>query len=132
MLSAIKPGSVTVSIPYIRSNKNHINGIHACALATASEYASGLCLATLLPDSQYRILLKNLNMDYFYQGKTAVTIEFSITENFLHAHILQPLSSNDSIFVPLEIKSYDASANHISTCYANWQVKNWRNVRTKV
>ncbi|MFN0189743.1 MAG: DUF4442 domain-containing protein, partial [Bacteroidia bacterium] len=26
--------SLEVSIPFIKKNKNHINGIHACALAT--------------------------------------------------------------------------------------------------
>ena len=41
--------SLEVSIPFIKKNKNHINGIHACALATLCEYISGLSLARALP-----------------------------------------------------------------------------------
>ena len=42
LITAIDAGNVSIKLPYIRKNKNHINGIHACALATVCEYATGL------------------------------------------------------------------------------------------
>ncbi|MBL0097002.1 MAG: DUF4442 domain-containing protein [Bacteroidetes bacterium] len=45
----VKGDALLISIPFIRKNKNHINGIHACALATLCEYISGLSLARALP-----------------------------------------------------------------------------------
>ncbi|MCC7503423.1 MAG: DUF4442 domain-containing protein, partial [Flavobacteriales bacterium] len=34
-------GGISVYIPYWRINRNHIKGIHACAMATAAEMCSG-------------------------------------------------------------------------------------------
>ncbi|MBK7945502.1 MAG: DUF4442 domain-containing protein [Flavobacteriales bacterium] len=41
-LVPLKEGGITVEVPYWRINRNHIRGIHACALATAAEMCSGL------------------------------------------------------------------------------------------
>ena len=40
----ISKSEIQTNIPYKKKNLNHIKGIHACGLATAAEFASGLLL----------------------------------------------------------------------------------------
>jgi acyl-coenzyme A thioesterase PaaI-like protein len=76
--------SLEVSIPFIKKNKNHINGIHACALATLCEYISGLSLARALPPENYRLILQTIHVDYHYQGKTKLFARFGIDDQQLN------------------------------------------------
>ncbi|MCK5368211.1 MAG: DUF4442 domain-containing protein, partial [Cyclobacteriaceae bacterium] len=55
-------------VPYKKSNFNHIKGIHACALATLSEFTTGFLLLTSLDPKKYRLIMQNLSMDYHYQA----------------------------------------------------------------
>ena len=63
-ISEVFDDGVKINLPYKRVNKNHINGIHACALATLSEYASGLTLARHLNRENVRLIMKDLKMTY--------------------------------------------------------------------
>ena len=56
-------------VPYKKSNFNHIKGIHACALATLSEFTTGFLLLSRLDSRKYRLIMQSLNMDYHYQAK---------------------------------------------------------------
>jgi len=132
LITKIAEGFVGLKIPFIRKNKNHINGIHACALATASEYASGLCLMSLLSDKEYRIILKSIHMDYHFQGKTDIALEYKLTDEFIQQQIIMPLRSQDAVLVKLIIDSYDTQQKHISTGTIEWQVKRWDKVKTKI
>src|SRR3569623_3036662 len=51
-------------VPYRKSNFNHIRGIHACALATVTEFTSGFLLITRLDAKKYRLIMQRLEMDY--------------------------------------------------------------------
>jgi acyl-coenzyme A thioesterase PaaI-like protein len=62
-------GGISVQIPYWRINRNHIKGIHACALATAAEMCSGLSVLEHLDPKHYRLIMRSLHMDYHYQAK---------------------------------------------------------------
>jgi acyl-coenzyme A thioesterase PaaI-like protein len=61
--------SVKTKIPYKKKNFNHIRGLHACALATISEFTTGLLLLYKLGPHKYRLIMQRLEMDYHYQGK---------------------------------------------------------------
>lgn len=123
---------VRMILPYTRRNFNHIRGLHACALATISEYSTGFMLLTKLGFDTYRIILQRLEMDYHYQGKTDAVAEFSLTPEWLKLNILDPLSAAESVVVPCEIKTHDAGGNLLTTGKVYWQVKQWSRVRTKV
>ncbi|MFN7793135.1 MAG: DUF4442 domain-containing protein, partial [Cyclobacteriaceae bacterium] len=47
-------------MPYKRSNFNHIKGLHACGLATISEFATGFLLLNALGQKKYRMILQRL------------------------------------------------------------------------
>jgi acyl-coenzyme A thioesterase PaaI-like protein len=118
-------------IPYRRSNFNHIRGLHACALATISEFATGFLLLSRLDMKKYRLIMQRIEMDYHYQGKMDAFAEFRTSEQWLQEKIIGPLATQDSVVVPCEIKIHDVKGNHITTGKVYWQVKDWQKVRTK-
>lgn len=131
-LISIGENSVSLYAPYIRNNKNHIKGIHACLLATLCEYASGLNLLLHLSPDKYRIILKNINMTYHYQAKKDVFVNFKIEKKELEEEILKPLKSQEALFREFAVEVYDADNNHICSGLINWQIKDWDKVKMKI
>lgn len=123
---------VTTIIPYKRKNMNHIKGIHACGMATAAEFASGLLLLTKLNAKQYRLIMQSLDMEYHYQAKTDIVAEFELTDEWVNKEVIEPLRSNEAVMVKCEINLYDSNRNHVATGHTNWQIKDWSKVKTKL
>ena len=126
----IKTDSITVEAKNVRRNRNHIKGIHACLLATLCEYVSGLNLLRGLDPKEYRFILKNLQMTYHYQAKTAVNATFALTQQYLETEIISPLQTETALFREFTVEIYDKDKNHICTGLINWQIKSWKNVKT--
>jgi acyl-coenzyme A thioesterase PaaI-like protein len=118
-------------IPYRRRNFNHIRGLHACALATISEFTTGFLLLNKLDAKKYRIIMQRLEMDYHYQGKMDSFAQFSVTPEWLQNSVYEPLKTQDAIIVPCEVKIHDEKNNHLTTGKVFWQIKNWDKVKTK-
>jgi len=130
-ITSIGDHSVKVKIPYKRSNLNHIKGIHACGLATACEYASGFVLLMQLGSSKYRLIMESLEMKYHYQAKMGATAAFELGTEALKAQVLDPLKTEEKVYIRCEIPCYDEKGNHVCTGYTNWQIKAWDKVKTK-
>ena len=128
----ISDHSLKTLVPYRKSNFNHIKGIHACALATLSEFTTGFLLLTKLDPKKYRLIMQSIHMDYHYQAKMNSIGEFKVEDPWLASEILNPLKSIDKIIVNCEVKIHDIQGNHISTGKVAWQIKNWEKVKTKV
>ncbi|HEY9116702.1 MAG TPA: DUF4442 domain-containing protein [Roseivirga sp.] len=124
--------SVDVHIPYKRANFNHIKGIHACALATASEYSTGLVLLNNLDPKKYRIIMQRMEMDYHYQGKMDTTVSFATSADWLNDEVIEPLKTQESIVVCCEPTAHDAQGNHLTTGHIYWQIKSWDKVKTRL
>ena len=120
------------NIPYRKKNFNHIRGLHACALATLSEFTTGFLLVTKLDAKKYRLIMQRLEMNYHYQGKLDAYAEFSISEEWLKENIYDPLKDKEAIVVVCEIKIHDKNNNHLTTGFVHWQIKDWKKVKTKV
>jgi acyl-coenzyme A thioesterase PaaI-like protein len=123
---------VKILIPYKRKNLNHIRGLHACALATVSEYATGLLLISNLGFDTYRMIMQRLEVDYHYQGKSDAVVEFHFSPEWLRGSIIEPLQTQESVVVPCEVKIHDKQGKHLTTAKIYWQIKKWASVRTKV
>jgi hypothetical protein len=119
-------------IPYRRRNFNHIKGLHACALATLSEFTTGFLLVSKLDGKKFRLIMQRLEMDYHYQGKMDATAEFTVSEQWLAEKIYDPLKTSDAVVVPCVVMIHDSQGNHLTTGKVFWQIKNWSKVRTKV
>jgi acyl-coenzyme A thioesterase PaaI-like protein len=123
--------SLKILLPYRKSNFNHIRGIHACALATVSEFTTGFLLVSKLDAKKFRLIMQRLEMDYHYQGKMDAIATFSISESWLESNIFQPLKTNESVVVNCQVKIHDIKGNHLSTGNVFWQIKDWSKVKTK-
>jgi len=125
-------GGISVGIPNWRVNHNHIKGIHACALATASEMCSGLSVLEQLDPKKYRLIMRSLHMAYHYQAKQAATARCIPTPNEIQEKVVGQLRTNDAVDHCSTVEVHDKSGNHLATGTVIWQVKEWRKVRTKV
>jgi|APTNR8051073442_1049403.scaffolds.fasta_scaffold00047_49 acyl-coenzyme A thioesterase PaaI-like protein len=119
-------------MPYRKSNFNHIRGLHACGLATLSEFTTGFLLLSNLNMKKYRIIMQRLEMDYHYQGKMDATAEFTISKEWLEQQVITPLHTQESVVIPCEVKIHDEKGNHLTTGKVFWQIKDWAKVKTKV
>ena len=123
--------SVEIELPYKKANLNHVKGIHACALATLCEYCTGIVLLSSTDAALYRVILKNINVTYHYQAKAAVRGKFELSPEWIQANIVAPLKNTEAVFSEFKIEVYDTLNNHICTGLINWQIKSWKNVKTK-
>jgi acyl-coenzyme A thioesterase PaaI-like protein len=128
-IKALARDAVTVALPFKRANKNHVGGLHACALATASEFATGVVLLQQLGDN-HRILMKALQMEYFYQGRSAALVEFRVDPAWIEREITSPLKSAESVVVEVTARVTDAAGNHLCTATVTWHVKRWDRVNS--
>ncbi|HYF70060.1 MAG TPA: DUF4442 domain-containing protein [Ohtaekwangia sp.] len=126
------PDYLKVSLPYRKKNFNHIRGIHACALATVSEFTTGFLLVSKLDSGKYRLIMQRLEMDYHYQGKMDAVAQFQADDRWLEQHIYFPLKEQESVVVICEVKIHDKAGNHLTTGKVFWQIKEWQKVKTKV
>ncbi|MFK8039001.1 MAG: DUF4442 domain-containing protein [Crocinitomicaceae bacterium] len=131
-IHAINDSELTAVIPYKRKNFNHIKGIHACGLATSSEFASGFFLMTNLNFKVYRLIMESIQMEYHYQAKSTCYAKIELSNEWFHSQIIDPLKSNEKITITNTVNTYDSSNNHICTATIKWQIKNWDKVKTKV
>lgn len=118
-------------LPYRKRNLNHIRGLHACALATVSEFTTGFSLISKLDPKKFRLIMQRLEMDYHYQGKMDAIAEFSLSPDWLESNIFTPLKTNESVVVNCKIMIKDIKGNHLSTGNVYWQIKDWSKVKTK-
>jgi acyl-coenzyme A thioesterase PaaI-like protein len=118
-------------IPYRKNNFNHIRGLHACGLATISEFTTGFLLLSSLDMKKYRIIMQRMEMNYHYQGKMDATAEFVISKEWLEEKVVKPLATQETVVVPCEVKIHDVKGNHLTTGTIFWQFKDWAKVKTK-
>ena len=121
-----------IEMPYIRKNLNHLKGLHACGLATLSELSAGLTLIRKLGFKEYRLIMQEMNMEYFYQAKMPVRVKYELTEEFIETMVKLPLETEEAVFVILKTDAYDLEKNHVCTATTKWQMKKWDSVKTKV
>jgi acyl-coenzyme A thioesterase PaaI-like protein len=123
-ITLINGNSISVTLPYIRRNKNHVNGIHACALATLCEYTSGLVLSKAFSPHDYRIILKDIEVNYHFQAKMKVNATYNIPEDEI-LQLKETISRNDFALKLCYVEVYDTDKNHICTGKIHWQIKPW-------
>lgn len=131
-IDAISGNSLTIKLPYKKRNLNHVKGLHACAMATLAEVCSGFLLLSRIDPKEYRIILSRLEMDYYYQGKSAAYATFKLPDKTLKEHVLTPLSKAEKISFPCQVEIHDSEQNHLAKGIAHWQIKNWKSVKLKM
>lgn len=126
----ISKQAVKTGIPYKRRNFNHIRGLHATALATLSEFTTGLLLMNILGVKKYRIILQRLDIEYYYQGKMDATASFQVDEAWMQEKVYKPLLRQESVIAPCPVEIHDHQGNKLTSATIYWQLKPWAKVKT--
>lgn len=127
----ITDNSFKTIIPKRKVNHNHIKGIHACGMATCAEFCTGLVLLYKLGIKNYRLIMESLEIQFHYQAKTDITAHYELNSEDI-AEIKSLLSKEGVVYKKCEVKLHDAAGNLVATCYTNWQIKDWKKVKTKI
>ena len=131
-VTEISDRHVKTYIPYIKRNLNHIKGLHATALATLSEFTTGILLLNILGAKTYRIILQRLDIEYHYQGKIPAEATFQVNDSWLESNVYQPLKTNGSVIAPCLVHIDDVEGNRLTTATIYWQLKPWKMVKTSL
>lgn len=75
---SLRPGSVEVVLKDRRSLRNHLNSIHAIALANLGEMASGLAMISAIP-ANTRAIVVNLEIEYLKKARGRLIAKGSAT-----------------------------------------------------
>ncbi|MCH7513600.1 MAG: DUF4442 domain-containing protein [Bacteroidetes bacterium] len=132
LIEKVEEKGLVMKLPYIRKNLNHIKGLHACALATLTEYVTGLTLLTSLEFRKYRIIMKKIEMEYHYQGKTDAHARFGVSDKWIEERVSNPVAQHGAVEVDCLVDIFDADNNKLCTGNVCWQIKDWEKVKTKV
>lgn len=127
----ISKQKVCIDIPFIRKNKNHLNGIHACAIATLGEFCAGMLLVSNLGLEQYRYIMSELNCKYTFQGKSNLQGEAEINTQLLK-ELLTSVSNKEKSNITIKTFVKDEEGNEVAEVTSTWQIKPWKKVKTKL
>jgi acyl-coenzyme A thioesterase PaaI-like protein len=126
----ISPSGCKVELPYRRRNLNHLGTMHACAMATAGEFVSGLNVIEAFDLSNYRLIMSRLEVEYHRRPEGGCVAESSWSEGALEV-IKSALNDEGVATFSLESKLLDSGLEHVATTTTYWQVKSWSKVKVK-
>lgn len=129
-LAAYSPERVEVRLPFCRANKNHLGGIHACAIATAAEMSSGLLLLQEIDLSEYRLIMKEMTVTYEKQGRSNLMARCSSDSEDSKQKRQDELNRFEACSVKLVSEVFEELGERIAFAEITWQMKTWRAVHS--
>lgn len=117
-----------VEVPLRRATKNHLGGLHACALATVGEYAAGILIMRWIDPAKQRLVLKSLTADYSKQGRedAIATAEWP-TE--APQEISQLREATDALELSMTTVVRSQAGAELAKIKTLWQIKPWAQVK---
>lgn len=114
-----------MEIPFRTLNRNHVRGLHACALATGAEYATGLLLVKNFSFAQYRLLMKRIEVQYLRQGRAKAYAVASADAETLRNSVTPVLQQYGEAELQLEVKVIDSDGEALCEARIDWHLKDW-------
>lgn len=116
--------------PYIKSNKNHLGGIHACTVATVGEYTAGLTLIKNFDLFHYRVIMQEIQVKYMKQATGPVTAKAELSPK-LKENMKRELALDSKTSFELVTEITNAAGEEIAKVSTKWQLKEWKKVSFK-
>lgn len=107
----LEPGHVRMRLAERRGVRNHLNSIHAIALANLGEMASGLAMTTALPPG-VRSIVTHLSIEYAKKARGVITAESRVE--------LPELRDDTDHAVHAELR--DAAGDRVATVTVRWRL----------
>ena len=111
-----------VALPFRRKNLNHVGTMHACALATAAEYASGLCVLSAFGVGRVRLVMANLQISYSKRGDSTCVAEAELPSEMLK-HVQTQLNDHGRCAFELHSVVRDAADDVVAEAQITWHLK---------
>jgi acyl-coenzyme A thioesterase PaaI-like protein len=117
-----------VEMPFKRANKNHLGGLHACALATIGEFTAGILILRRMDPTRQRLVLKRLEVEYMKQGRGKATAKAEWPEgSSMSVEEFRSSEQAEEISMSTVVSRADGEA--LASVRTVWQVKPWSQVR---
>jgi len=113
-----------------RINHNHLGGIHACAIATLGEFSAGILLCKNFQMIKYRVIMKDISVEYKKQARTDITSLSELSEMEIES-ILKQIALEDKATILLKTSVKDAQGDEVAIISTNWQMKDWSKTHLK-
>jgi acyl-coenzyme A thioesterase PaaI-like protein len=113
IIHEISPGRANVSLRDKKVLRNHLNSIHAIALANLGELASGLALIAALPESTKGIVTR-LEIDYLKKARGELVA-------FGEAQVPETINEPTALQAHATIR--DSEGDSVATLTAHWQLR---------
>jgi acyl-coenzyme A thioesterase PaaI-like protein len=124
-IDTVSEEAVIVALPDRKSNRNHLGGMHACAIATALEFSSGASILLEVGMRNYRIIMARLEIDYLAKPKgNCVAKANRNTPDVLG--LTGVLEAEGIARIVQHSSLYDASGEHCAEAAVHWHLKAWR------
>ena len=108
----LRPGFVRVSLKDRRAVRNHLNSIHAIALANLGELASGLAMISAVPSS-VRAIVVNLEIEYIKKARGSLIAAGSAAP---------PGNISSSVTSIAEAEITDADGDVVALMKVHWRL----------
>ena len=132
-IRSFNDGAVQVKLPSRRANQNHLKGMHACAIATACEFCSGLAVLSRFDMSSYRLIMNRLEVDYTRRPATGDCPAQAEISSTLATEISAMMKAAPDGAARFQMESIllDKEGNQVAKAMVHWHVKAWDDVRFK-
>lgn len=130
-LLSIKDDSIQVALPDRRSNRNHLKGLHACAIATACEFCSGMAVLIRFDMSEYRLIMNRIEVDYLRRPGKGGSMAVTEIPADLQKEVARQIESSMDGAARIQLISelVDSSNQVVARANVHWHIKPWSKVR---
>lgn len=121
-LRDIAPGEASATLEQTHSTSNHIATMHAGALFTLAEAASGAAMAGLFLErlAQLRPVAASATIDFVKPARGAITARAAVEGN--KAALFAALDAEGKVRFPVRISMEDAEGREVARMSVDWHV----------
>jgi len=121
-LREIAPGEASATLDQTHSTSNHIATMHAGALFTLAEAASGAAMAGLFLErlAQLRPVAASATIDFVKPARGAITARAAVEGD--KAALFAALEAEGKVRFPVRIRMEDAEGREVARMSVDWHV----------